>query len=85
MSITIDETINMFEEAIKANETAFPNEIRQIADWLKELKWWWSLDKHCISCKYNYASVGLYESDNPCIECRRFNKWECGYEGGETE
>jgi len=58
---------------------------RQTAEWLTELKWWRSLDKHCISCKYNYAPVGLCESDNPCIECRRFNKWECGYEGGEYD
>ena len=60
-------------------------EHQQLADWLKELKWWRSCQHACETCKYCTKSI----SDEPCASCMELHvkndKWECGYEGGETE
>ena len=55
-------------------------EHRQLADWLKELKWWQSqCNKCCETCKHQ----NQYLFKEPCLCCIKRNKWECGYEGGD--
>ena len=56
-------------------------EHRQLAEWLKELKWWKSLPHYCVTCKY--GEMGKHFSE--CESCSENNKWTCGYEGGEGE
>lgn len=56
-------------------------EHRQLAEWLKELKWWKSLPHYCLTCKY--GEMGKHFSE--CKSCSENNNWTCGYEGGETE
>jgi len=58
-------------------------EHRQLAEWLRELKWWRSQKHNCDTCKY-YNTSAINE---PCFHCDSStdDKWECGYEGGETE
>ena len=56
-------------------------EHRQLAEWLKELKWWKSLPHYCMTCKH--GAIGEYSSS--CISCHGNSNWKCGYKGGEGE
>lgn len=91
---TIDEAIKHCEEvADKCEKGIFyiPRELekyaeeqRQLAELLKELKWWRTRYRgSCSACRYTTRNV----FEEPCISCKPegIDKWVCGYKGGETE
>ena len=89
--MTLDEAIKHCEEVADKGEKGrfdIPQELekcaekhRQLAERLKELKWWRSHVKNCTSCKYENKA----RYDEPCLTCQNWKNWKCGYEGGEQE